>query len=102
MLMLFFIYAIIGMQMFGNIKLNEDTEINHKNNFRNIASASMLLFRVATGEAWQLIMLACIEAECDEVSGAFQRNVFFNPDHGFEKPGKKETEIRTLLKNVKF
>ena len=28
----------------------------------------MLLFRVATGEAWQLIMLACIEAECDEVS----------------------------------
>ena len=31
------------------------------------ASASMLLFRVATGEAWQLIMLACIEAECDEV-----------------------------------
>ena len=24
------------MQMFGNIKLNEDTEINHKNNFRNI------------------------------------------------------------------
>ena len=66
--MLFFIYAIIGMQMFGNIKLDEDTEINHKNNFRNIASASMLLFRVATGEAWQLIMLACIEAECDEVS----------------------------------
>ena len=31
----------------------------------------MLLFRVATGEAWQLIMLACIEAECDEVSSFF-------------------------------
>ena len=38
MLMLFFIYAIIGMQMFGNIKLDEDTEINHKNNFRNIGT----------------------------------------------------------------
>ena len=66
-IMLFFIYAIIGMQMFGNIKLDEDTEINHKNNFRNIFSAAQLLFRAATGEAWQLIMLDCLDAECDQV-----------------------------------
>ena len=43
MLMLFFIYAIIGMQMFGNIKLDEDTEINHKNNFRNIGTGVDLI-----------------------------------------------------------
>jgi len=65
--MIFFIYAIIGMQMFGNIALDEDSEINHKNNFRNIFAAVLLLFRAATGEAWQLIMLDCLDAECDKV-----------------------------------
>ena len=56
------------MQMFGNIELDEDREINHKNNFRNIFSAAQLLFRAATGEAWQQIMLDCLEAPCDKVS----------------------------------
>ncbi|XP_071401812.1 calcium channel, voltage-dependent, N type, alpha 1B subunit, a, partial [Centroberyx affinis] len=42
--MLFFIYAIIGMQVFGNIDLNEDTAINHHNNFRTFLQALMLLF----------------------------------------------------------
>lgn len=43
--MLFFIYAIIGMQLFGNIKLEHDREINHHNNFRHFMQALMLLFR---------------------------------------------------------
>ncbi|TMS08105.1 Voltage-dependent N-type calcium channel subunit alpha-1B [Larimichthys crocea] len=43
--MLFFIYAIIGMQVFGNIELNEDTEINHHNNFQTFFQALTLLFR---------------------------------------------------------
>ena len=67
-IMLFFIYAIIGMQLFGNIKLDPDTQLNHHNNFRNFISSLMLLFRAATGEAWQEIMLACIEAECDDAA----------------------------------
>ncbi|KAM7392085.1 hypothetical protein PAMP_022721 [Pampus punctatissimus] len=46
--MLFFIYAIIGMQVFGNIDLNEDTAINHHNNFRTFLQALMLLFRRQT------------------------------------------------------
>ncbi|KAM6963143.1 voltage-dependent R-type calcium channel subunit alpha-1E [Aplochiton taeniatus] len=58
--MLFFIYAIIGMQVFGNIKLNEDTHINQHNNFRSFFGALMLLFRSATGESWQEIMLSCL------------------------------------------
>ncbi|XP_053743564.1 voltage-dependent R-type calcium channel subunit alpha-1E isoform X1 [Synchiropus splendidus] len=58
--MLFFIYAIIGMQVFGNIKLNEDTHINQHNNFKTFSGALLLLFRSATGESWQEIMLSCL------------------------------------------
>uniref|UniRef100_A0AAQ5XN33 Voltage-dependent calcium channel alpha-1 subunit IQ domain-containing protein n=1 Tax=Amphiprion ocellaris TaxID=80972 RepID=A0AAQ5XN33_AMPOC len=58
--MLFFIYAIIGMQVFGNIKLNEETHITQHNNFKTFSGALMLLFRSATGESWQEIMLSCL------------------------------------------
>ncbi|KAK5870529.1 hypothetical protein PBY51_003470 [Eleginops maclovinus] len=69
--MLFFIYAIIGMQVFGNIEMNEDTAINHHNNFRTFLQALMLLFRSATGEAWHEIMLSCLSHRtCDERSGS--------------------------------
>ncbi|XP_059385642.1 voltage-dependent P/Q-type calcium channel subunit alpha-1A-like isoform X3 [Carassius carassius] len=67
---LFFIYAIIGMQLFGNLALEEDSAINEHNNFRTFIMALMLLFRSATGEAWHEIMLACLGGmECDENSG---------------------------------
>ncbi|XP_057716493.1 voltage-dependent P/Q-type calcium channel subunit alpha-1A isoform X9 [Corythoichthys intestinalis] len=70
--MLFFIYAIIGMQLFGNIAIEEDGEgaIDQHNNFRTFVQALMLLFRSATGEAWHEIMLACLGGQqCDELSG---------------------------------
>ncbi|XP_053346771.1 voltage-dependent P/Q-type calcium channel subunit alpha-1A [Clarias gariepinus] len=70
--MLFFIYAIIGMQLFGNIALEEDKEssINQHNNFRTFFQALILLFRSATGEAWHDIMLSCLGGkECDLLSG---------------------------------
>ncbi|KAL7861238.1 hypothetical protein AOLI_G00175870 [Acnodon oligacanthus] len=70
--MLFFIYAIIGMQLFGNIKIEEDGDsaINQHNNFRTFFQALMLLFRSATGEAWHEIMLSCLgNKECDPLSG---------------------------------
>uniref|UniRef100_A0A096ME86 Voltage-dependent N-type calcium channel subunit alpha n=1 Tax=Poecilia formosa TaxID=48698 RepID=A0A096ME86_POEFO len=68
--MLFFIYAIIGMQVFGNIELNEETSINHHNNFQTFFQALTLLFRSATGEAWHEIMLACLSNRpCDKLSG---------------------------------
>ncbi|XP_050972669.1 voltage-dependent R-type calcium channel subunit alpha-1E isoform X4 [Labeo rohita] len=64
--MLFFIYAIIGMQVFGNIKLNSKTQINEHNNFKTFFGALMLLFRSATGESWQEIMLSCLgEKDCE-------------------------------------
>ncbi|XP_035271203.1 voltage-dependent R-type calcium channel subunit alpha-1E isoform X2 [Anguilla anguilla] len=61
--MLFFIYAIIGMQVFGNIQLQNDRPISPHNNFKTFFSALMLLFRSATGESWQEIMLACLEGQ---------------------------------------
>ena len=43
--MLFFIYAIIGMQVFGNIVLNPDTDYNRHVNFQSFVSAILVLFR---------------------------------------------------------
>ncbi|XP_072275897.1 voltage-dependent R-type calcium channel subunit alpha-1E isoform X2 [Pyxicephalus adspersus] len=69
--MLFFIYAIIGMQVFGNIRLEEDSHINRHNNFRSFFSSLMLLFRSATGEAWQEIMLSCLgDKGCEKDTSA--------------------------------
>ncbi|KAI1305266.1 Voltage-dependent calcium channel type A subunit alpha-1 [Halotydeus destructor] len=67
--MLFFIYAIIGMQVFGNIALDPDSEINRHNNFRRFVESLILLFRCATGEAWQAIMLSCASKRpCDKLA----------------------------------
>uniref|UniRef100_A0A7M4G1I1 Voltage-dependent L-type calcium channel subunit alpha n=1 Tax=Crocodylus porosus TaxID=8502 RepID=A0A7M4G1I1_CROPO len=67
--MLFFIYAVIGMQVFGKIALNDTTGINRNNNFQTFPQAVLLLFRCATGEAWQEIMLACLSnKKCDPES----------------------------------
>ncbi|QQP56291.1 Uncharacterized protein FKW44_000905, partial [Caligus rogercresseyi] len=66
MVMLFFIYAIIGMQIFGNIGLDANTAIERHNNFRHIGQAFMMLFRCSTGEAWPDIMMACVAGRpCD-------------------------------------
>ncbi|KAL0121148.1 hypothetical protein PUN28_008671 [Cardiocondyla obscurior] len=64
--MLFFIYAIIGMQVFGNIVNDPETAIDEHNNFQSFFAALMLLFRCATGEAWPNIMLSCLKGRpCD-------------------------------------
>uniref|UniRef100_A0A8C9SPC2 Voltage-dependent L-type calcium channel subunit alpha n=1 Tax=Scleropages formosus TaxID=113540 RepID=A0A8C9SPC2_SCLFO len=65
-IMLFFIYAVIGMQVFGKIALEDGTQINRNNNFQTFPQAVLILFRVATGEAWQEVMLASMYGKkCD-------------------------------------
>ncbi|KAK8396140.1 hypothetical protein O3P69_005321 [Scylla paramamosain] len=67
-LLLFFIYGVVGMQVFGKIALDfENTHIHRHNNFQTFFQAVMVLFRSATGEAWQEIMLSCLppDAGCD-------------------------------------
>uniref|UniRef100_A0A286XJ84 Calcium voltage-gated channel subunit alpha1 F n=2 Tax=Hystricomorpha TaxID=33550 RepID=A0A286XJ84_CAVPO len=67
--MIFFIYAVIGMQMFGKVALQDGTQINRNNNFQTFPQAVLLLFRCATGEAWQEIMLASLPGNrCDPES----------------------------------
>ncbi|XP_062855271.1 voltage-dependent L-type calcium channel subunit alpha-1D [Trichomycterus rosablanca] len=67
--MLFFIYAVIGMQVFGKIAMVDGTHINRNNNFQTFPQSVLLLFRCATGEAWQEIMLACLPGKlCDSES----------------------------------
>ncbi|KAF6034245.1 CAC [Bugula neritina] len=84
LVMLFFIYAIIGMQVFGNIEISNDSALNRHNNFRTFFQALILLFRCATGEAWQEIMLACIkgspcaaEAEVQDGCGSSIAYLYF-------------------------
>ncbi|XP_067095644.1 dihydropyridine-sensitive L-type skeletal muscle calcium channel subunit alpha-1-like isoform X1 [Osmerus mordax] len=67
--MLFFIYAVIGMQVFGKVALVDGTQINRNNNFQTFPQAVLLLFRCATGEAWQEVMLASMYGKkCDPKS----------------------------------
>ncbi|XP_061901109.1 dihydropyridine-sensitive L-type skeletal muscle calcium channel subunit alpha-1-like [Entelurus aequoreus] len=68
-LMLFFIYAVVGMQIFGKIALVDGTYINRNNNFQTFPHAVLLLFRCATGEAWHEVMLASMYGKkCDPKS----------------------------------
>ncbi|KAJ8259594.1 hypothetical protein GJAV_G00171220 [Gymnothorax javanicus] len=67
--MIFFIYAVIGMQTFGKVALQDETDINRNTNFQTFPQAVLVLFRCATGEAWQEIMLACLPGRrCDPES----------------------------------
>uniref|UniRef100_A0A3B4AT44 Voltage-dependent L-type calcium channel subunit alpha n=1 Tax=Periophthalmus magnuspinnatus TaxID=409849 RepID=A0A3B4AT44_9GOBI len=64
--MIFFIYAVIGMQTFGKVAIDDNTEINRNCNFQTFFMAVLVLFRCATGEQWQEIMLAALPGRrCD-------------------------------------
>ncbi|XP_035511865.1 voltage-dependent L-type calcium channel subunit alpha-1D-like [Morone saxatilis] len=67
--MIFFIYAVIGMQSFGKVAVDDDTHINRNCNFQTFFMAVLVLFRCATGEQWQEIMLAALPGRrCDPES----------------------------------
>ncbi len=44
-MLLFFVYAVIGMQLLGKIALNPETQINRNNNFQSFLMALLALFR---------------------------------------------------------
>ncbi|XP_053280478.1 dihydropyridine-sensitive L-type skeletal muscle calcium channel subunit alpha-1 [Pleuronectes platessa] len=68
-IMLFFIYAVIGMQIFGKVALVDGTQVNRNNNFQTFPQAVLMLFRCATGEAWQEVMMASMYGKkCDPKS----------------------------------
>uniref|UniRef100_A0A8C3H2S3 Voltage-dependent L-type calcium channel subunit alpha n=1 Tax=Corvus moneduloides TaxID=1196302 RepID=A0A8C3H2S3_CORMO len=55
--------------VFGKVAMRDNNQINRNNNFQTFPQAVLLLFRCATGEAWQEIMLACLPGKrCDPES----------------------------------
>ncbi|XP_065657245.1 probable voltage-dependent N-type calcium channel subunit alpha-1B isoform X4 [Hydra vulgaris] len=76
---LFYIYAVIGMQLFSLISISHNDDdvpwsyINKRNNFRTFLSSLQVLFRITSGENWPDIMLACTKnAKCDKELKAVQ------------------------------
>lgn len=63
--MVIFIYAIIGMSAFGNVK--REGELNDVVNFETFGTSLLLLFRLATGSGWNDIMDALLlkPPDCD-------------------------------------
>ena len=56
MMLFIFIYAILGMNLFSQIKLNPP--MNENLNFMNIGNSYLTLIRMATGEGWNDLMEA--------------------------------------------
>ena len=52
---------LLRIQVFGKIAPQEGTQIHRNNNFQTFFEAILVLFRSATGEAWQEIMLSCLK-----------------------------------------
>ena len=54
LLLLIYIYAILGVNLFATVKLQSD--LNRHANFQTFGNAFLTLMRVSTGEAWNSIM----------------------------------------------
>ena len=63
LLLIFFIYAVLGVFIFGDIA--EGAVIDEYVSFRNFGLAIVILFRVSTGEEWNVIMYDCNNTSSD-------------------------------------
>lgn len=54
LLLLIFIYAILGMYLFADVKLNGGLDVH--SNFQTVSSSLFTLFRALSGEEWPKIM----------------------------------------------
>jgi hypothetical protein len=73
LLLIFFVFAVMGMSLFGSIKWG--TYVNRHANFTSFPVALLTLFRMITGENWNGIMqvsalaASCCTASCWLLSG---------------------------------
>ncbi len=58
--LLFFMYAYVGVLVFGRVRRDDASYINSSANFANFAAAMSALFRVATGDNWTDVMYGCM------------------------------------------
>ena len=62
--LLCFVYAVLGMNLFGKVKFGE--HLNADANFTDFGNSILVLLRMVTGEAWNAIMYDCMVTEdCD-------------------------------------
>ena len=54
MFLVIFIYAVIGVNLFAEVKLSPP--MSHHINFQSVSSSFLLLIRLLTGEAWNDLM----------------------------------------------
>jgi len=66
----YFIFAILGMSWWSNIKFNES--INAQAHFRTFPDALLMLARITTGEGWNSMLRDCfvINPDCTDFYGA--------------------------------
>ena len=55
----FFIFAVLGMNLFGKVRVTGNF-LNRYANFETFGYSMLTLFRMATGEAWNGIMHDCM------------------------------------------
>ncbi|RWS16550.1 muscle calcium channel subunit alpha-1-like protein, partial [Dinothrombium tinctorium] len=97
-LLLFFIYAVVGMQMFGKIALDDNGEIHRNNNFQTFFQSIVVLFRSATGESWQDVMMAYWS-----ILGAHHLDEFVRLWSEYDPDAKgriKHLDVVTLLRKI--
>lgn len=81
--LVFFIYAIVGMQFFAKVPLEDESGIDRNNNFQTFPMAMLLLFRCSTGENWQLMMMTCSNSDVSFADAAIPYFITFNILCGF-------------------
>ncbi|CAE8595941.1 unnamed protein product [Polarella glacialis] len=68
LLLLFFVYAVAGMALFGDIQIDGNPELkalSEHANFQSFYVAMVLLLRMSTGESWNRVMHDCFSgARC--------------------------------------
>ena len=55
LMLVFFIYSILGVYLFSNISTGEVIDPEYRN-FKNFGNAMIMLLRISTGEDWATIM----------------------------------------------
>ncbi|XP_052765335.1 voltage-dependent T-type calcium channel subunit alpha-1I-like isoform X3 [Mya arenaria] len=67
--LLFFIFAALGVELFGRLECSEDHPcegLGEHAHFRNFGMAFLTLFRVATGDNWNGIMKDTLREDCNK------------------------------------
>ena len=82
--LIFFIYAVLGMHLMGNIVPADDAEfLDDHTNFNSFGTSLLTVFRMATGESWNGIMHDCMvqppdcDAEADECGSPAMALIYF-------------------------